>query len=65
MAQMKKNEQKPQTRQIAPGITLTGWGSVEKWDDEVRRAVSAKRQCKVQSEKCAKDVHFTPELKTP
>ena len=64
----KKNEQ-AQVRHIAPGITLTGWKSVENWDSELRRAVRRTAEAKVKTEKGKqedydKDVEFTPDFET-
>jgi hypothetical protein len=56
---MKKQNQKVQTRQIAAGITLTGTKSVEQWDEQVRKEVSA---CKGAT--YTKEVVFTPDFQS-
>lgn len=54
---MKKFVTKPQTRQITAGVTLVGYGSVEKWDEDVRKAVAEKREASY-----TKEVTFTPDF---
>lgn len=49
---------KPQTRQIAPGITLTGVRCIEQYDEQLRKKVAARRE-----NEYAKEVRFTPDFK--
>lgn len=49
---------KPQTRQIAPGVTLTGTWSVDQWDDQLRKEVAARHE----QEKYSKEVSFEPDF---
>lgn len=48
---------KPQTRQIAPGITLTGVRCVEQYDEQLRKKVAARRK-----NEYAKEIRFVPDF---
>lgn len=56
----KQTMTKPQTRQIAKGITLVGYASVEKWDEQIRAQVSEKEA--KQEASYTKEVTWTPDF---